>query len=106
MSCELKGLVFNVAGAYPSCDWVRGRVHLGRSPVHHGATQRQIPTMHVFGRWEEAGVPGENPQVRGTLCCEATVLTTTVEPRLLVGPLTHAAKWEHLHSLWKINKNI
>jgi len=21
--------------------------------------------MHVFGRWEEAGVPGENPRIRG-----------------------------------------
>jgi len=21
--------------------------------------------MHVFGRWEEAGVPGENPRIHG-----------------------------------------
>ena len=84
---------------------------LDSSPVHHRATQRQTrqttrhmltltpkdnfrDTMHVFGRWEEAGVPGENPCIHGENMqtphrkasqelnlelsqCEATVLTTT-----------------------------
>ena len=59
-----------VGGAYPSCHWARGGV-----PVHHrhkrdaqlctlALTPREnleSPDMHVFGRWEEAGVPGENP---------------------------------------------
>ena len=56
--------------------------------------------MHVFGQWEEAGVPGENPRIHGenmqtphrknqpgveprTLYCEATVLTTTPPCSLL-----------------------
>ena len=54
---------------------------LDRSPIHHRATQRQTrqttthtltpkdnfrdTNMHVFERWEEAGVPGENPRIHG-----------------------------------------
>ena len=84
---------------------------LDRSPVHHRATCRQTtththihtyvqfratnqPDMHVFGLWEEAGVPGGHPHKHGEnmqtphrkgpsrgsnqepSSCEATVLTT------------------------------
>jgi len=93
---------------YPSCHWARGRVPPGQvaSPSQgdidanethtHSQWQFRInneSNMHVFGWWEEAGVPGENPHIHGenmqtphrkapagipTLrLAEATVLTTT-----------------------------
>lgn len=57
--------------------WVRGRVHPGQVASYssdntgqttmHSYTQRQFeetnqPIGHVFGLWEEARVPGENPR--------------------------------------------
>lgn len=32
--------------------------------------------MYIFGPWEEAGIPGENPHSRFKFVCEAKVLLT------------------------------
>jgi len=67
--------------------------------------------MHVFGRWEEAGVPGENPRLHGenmqtphrknqpgvepgTLCCVTFLLILVY------------SSMRQLIKLWEIMKNI
>ena len=88
--------------------WGEGWVTLDKSPVRHRADKKRKTIIHtnihtceqfrgtslrVFGMWEEAGEPGENPrrtrEKRPTResnpepsCCEASVLTTAHLSRL------------------------
>lgn len=54
------------AGAYRSSHWARGGLHFGQvtglTTIHICRQFRVIswPNVHVFGRREEAGLPGEN----------------------------------------------
>ena len=83
---------------------IAGQTHRDRQPFTLTVTPMVnleypislVPILHVFGLWEEAGVPGENPRLHGEnmqtphrkiprpsrdsnlepSCCEATALTT------------------------------
>ena len=58
-------------GAYPSNHRAKGGVHPGQVAITGPHRDKQphsllrTPNVHVFGRWKEAGVPGENPRIHG-----------------------------------------
>ncbi|MEQ2301970.1 hypothetical protein AMECASPLE_001628 [Ameca splendens] len=96
LKSEFPSIFYGVAGQLlPISSGLQAKYTLDRSPVHHRATQannhshlRAIETnslnSHVFGLWEEAGVPGGNPHMhRGNM---QTPCRKTPGPELNPGP--------------------